>query len=316
MMPMKIAALMLASMALAGLLLSAAGQRAFAHSFATDESATFIVDIKSAKVHIMLAGKNMDDPEAALGHIEHVRTIIDEAMLKEIAERNERIAEDIPAALDDLAAMIEDDEDRSVVVGQLREINGLFAEAISVRIDPEHLEDDTVKALIVAGFVSNALAAYEDYHGIEHTEHEHADETAHDSTDEHASMVEGEHMESSTDEHDSAMEESHSSHMSKRDSLMAAKSFINLAKSTYYREHLGDTNDDAMAAKDGLVELRDIIYGKRSIESATVATHQYIQANLQKAFDLELAEEDNHAEDEHDEEHSGDGEDAEHTEEN
>lgn len=256
-----------------------AGQRAFAHNFATDESATFIVDIKSAKVHLMLAGKNLNNAEVAVGHIEHVHMIIDDEMLNEIAERNERIADDIPAALDDLAAMIESGEDRSVIVGQFHKISNLFAEAVSVRIDPEHLDDPTVKALIVAGFVSNTLESCEMYHGVESTDH--------------SSMEEG-----SMGEHEGMMdsEMTHSTHMSKDDSLQAAKLFIILSKNTFYREDLAaDGNTDAAAAKDGLIELREIIYGKRAIEDATVAAHIHIHANLQKAFELELAGEEGHS---------------------
>lgn len=164
--PKNVATLLLAGMALVGMTYSSASQRAIAHGFQTDESANFIVDIYSAKVHLMLAGRSFDNPDAALLHIEHVNMIVNEDMLAEIAERNERIADDIPAALEDLSEMIENGADRSAIVNQIKDINNLFAEAISVRIEPEHVEDTKVKALIVAGFASDALAAYEKAVGV------------------------------------------------------------------------------------------------------------------------------------------------------
>ncbi len=304
----NIAALLLVGMALAGMTYATAGQRSFAHNFATDESATFIVDMQSAKVHLILAGKSINNSEVAVGHIEHVHMIIDDEMLNEIAERNERIAEDIPAALDELVVMVEDGEDRSIIAGQFREISNLFAEAISVRIDPEHLEDPEVKALIVAGFVSNALAAYEGYHGVEGTDHSGHTEEEEGGEHDEGSMEhteEGEHMEVGS-----------SMHMNNDGSLKAAELFVILAKNAFYREHLADNgNTDALAARDGLIELREIIYGKQSIDDATVAAHINIHANLQKAFELEIAGEEDHSG--HTEEEGGEHDEGsmEHTEE-
>lgn len=262
--PTKMAALVLAGVALVGMTYSAAGQKALAHSFSEDESATFLVNIWAAKVHLMLVGKNLANSDAAIAHIDHVHMIIDDEMLNEIAERNERIAEDIPAALDDLSVMIEDGEDRSAIVGQFREISNLLAEAVSVRIDREHISDPHIQALIVAGLADNALMSYEQAYGL------------------------GEHM--MEDGH--AMEESHeeAGDLVDHDAYIAAKAFATLAKNTFNRERLvNEGNEMAHDVQMGLVELRQAVYAKHSVEDVTVAVHIGVHEKLQHAFDLDLA---------------------------
>ncbi|MEM3159376.1 MAG: hypothetical protein QXJ74_01195 [Nitrososphaera sp.] len=267
--PTKIAALVMAGMALAGMTYAAAGQRAFAHSFTEDESASFLVNVMAAKVHLMLVGKNLDNPEAALAHIDHVHMIIDDEMLNEIAEQNERISADIPAALDDLAAMVESGEERSVIIGQFREISSLLAEAVSVRIDSEHVSDPHVQALIVAGLADNALASYEQAHGL------------------------GEHMmdDGQVMEEDHAMEGDHvaGGDIVDHDAYVAAKAFATLAKNTFYREHLVDEGTEvAHDVQSGLVELREAMYAGHSVEDVTVAVHIGVHEKLREAYGLEI----------------------------
>jgi hypothetical protein len=205
--------------------------------------------------------------------------IIDDEMLNEIAERNERIADDIPAALDELAVMIEEGEERSAIVGQFREISNLLAEAVSVRIDREHISDPHIQALIVAGLADNALMSYEQAYGL------------------------GEHM--MEDGH--AMEESHeqAGEIVDHDAYFAAKAFATLAKNTFFRERLvNEGNEMAHDVQMGLVELRKAVYAKHSVEDVTVAVHIGIHEKLQHAFDLDLA---GHAASDEEGDHMADG---------
>lgn len=268
--PTKMAALLLAGMALVGMTYATAGQRAFAHNFTQDESANFIVNVMAAKVHLMLVGKNLDNTDAALAHMDHVRMIVNDDMLAEIAERNERIATDLPAALDDLAAMIENGEDRSVIVGQFRDISSLLAEAVSVRVDSSQVAETRVKALIVAGLVDNVLASYEQAYGL-------------GASGEHM-MDDGEVMEGGQ------MEGSMDSGIVDHDAWVAAKLFATLAKNAFLREHLEDEGSEmAHQARTGLVELREAVYAEHSIEDITIAVHIGVHEKLRPAFGLEIA---------------------------
>lgn len=253
-----------AALLLAGLLLVAglAGQAAFAHNFTDDESATFLVKVDAVKVHMTLVGRNLGDAETALHHVEHAMMQLDEDTLAEIKERNERLATEIPAAFEELSAMIEDGEPRSAVASQIRAIGSLLAEAVSVRIDSEHLSDPAVRALYVAGLVDSALHSYEAAYGAE--SHEHKDPAAEEGGQMSGNIVD-------------------------RDSYIASKLFTFRAKSMLHMI-AGDaeSQEDAAAARAGLVDLRDAINSRASWEDVTVIVHTRVHENIGQAFGLDL----------------------------
>lgn len=290
--PIKMSALLMAGMALVGMTYSSAGQKAFAHSFTEDESASFLVNIMAGKVQLILVGRNLDNPDAALAHIDQVRMIINDDLLAEVAERNERIASDIPAALDELAIMIESGEDRSVIVGQFRDISSLLAEAVSVRIDSSHVEETHVKALIVAGLVDNVLASYEQAYGL--------------GTFGGHMMDDGQMMED-----DQMTDGSMFTNIVDHDAYVAAKLFATLAKNAFLREHLEDEGSEmAHEARRGLVELRQAVYAESSIEDVTIAVHIGVHEKLRPAFNLQIAGHaapDEHSDEESEDEHMEEG---------
>jgi hypothetical protein len=265
---------------------ASSGQVAFAHTFSGDESAAFLVKADAIKVHMTLVGRNLGDEETALHHIEHAMMQFDEDTMKEIEEKNERLATDIPAAFDKLSAMIEDGEPKTAVAQQIRSISDLLDETVSVRIEGDQLTNSTVQALRVAGLVDEALHSYEAAHGAA-SDHEHDD---------------------------SAMEEE--SHMSAtivdKDSYIASKFFTFKAKSILYKiADSAELQDDATAAREGLVDLRDAISHRSSVDDVTVIVHTHVHENLGHAFGLELeGHDDDHeeSEDEH-EDHEEESED-------
>ena len=131
----RIPSLLLAGMALAGLVYASAGQSALAHNFSGDESANFISAVEKAKVHLQLASKNLRNPEAALDHIDSASMHFDEHVIKKIAEKNQRIAKDLPAAFGKLKTMVLVKSSAANIKKQIGQVNGLLGEAISARID-------------------------------------------------------------------------------------------------------------------------------------------------------------------------------------
>lgn len=254
------AALLLAGLLVAGL---SASQAAFAHNFTEDESATFLVKVDAIKVHMTLVGRNLGDAEAAVAHVEHAAMQLDEQTLAELAERNERLAADIPAAFDELSSMIQSGATKPEVAQQIRSISDLLAEAVSARIDSERLSDPAVRALVVAGLVDNALQSYEAAHGV---------------GGEHGSMDMG--------EGESVAAEG----IVDEDSYVASKLFSFRAKSVFHMvASEAESQDDAATVWSNLVELRDAISSRSSWEDVTVIVHSKVQENLAGAFGLEVA---------------------------
>ncbi len=260
-------ALLLAGLLVAGLV--SAGQAAFAHTFTEDESATFLVKVDSIKVHMTLVGRNLGDSEMAVAHVEHAMMQLDEQTLAELAERNERLATDIPAAFDELSAMIEDGASKPEVAQQIRSISDLLGEAVSARIDAERLSDPAVRALVVAGLTDNALQSYETAYGI-------GSENGSIDMGEGDSMVMGGNQTSGE--------------VVDEDSYVASKLFTFKAKSTFHMiADEAESQDDAAAVWSNLVELRDAISNRSSWEDVTIIVHTKVQENLASAFGLEVA---------------------------
>jgi hypothetical protein len=282
------AALLLAGLLVAGIATVSAGQAASAHTFSGDESADFLAKVDAVKIHMTLVGRNLGDEEAALHHVEHAMMQFDEGDLDEIEEKNARLATDIPAAFEELSVMIEGGESKPAIVQQIRGISDLLAEAIDVRIEPDQLTNSTVQATRVSVLINHALSSYEAAHGAA-SDHEH-------------DATEQDHEEGSGHASDGIVD---------KDSYIAAKLFTYKAKSTFYRISADAPDGQAsMAAREGLVDLRDAVKSQSSLEDVTVTVHTKVHQNIMDAFGLELAaaEEEDHEhadEEEHEEDHMG-----------
>jgi hypothetical protein len=286
------AALLLAGLLVAGIATVSAGQAASAHTFSGDESADFLAKVDAIKIHMTLVGRNLGDEEAALHHVEHAMMQFDEGDLDEIGEKNARLATDIPASFEELSVMIEGGESKPAIAQQIRGISDLLAEAIDVRIEPDQLTNSTMQATRVSVLINHALSSYEAAHGAA-SDHEH-DATEDNEGSGHAS--------------DGIVD---------KDSYIAAKLFTYKAKSTFYRISADAPDGQAsMAAREGLVDLRDAVKSHSSLEDVTVTVHTRVHQNIMDAFGLELAaaEEEGHEhadeveheeEGEHEEDHTG-----------
>lgn len=141
------------------------GQRALAHTFSGDESATFLTMIEQLRVQTMLVQENIDDPESAAHHAEHAAEALTDEAIQELAEKNERIAQDLPASLEELQSAAESGQgDVEQLAG---DIDALLGEAVSVRIEQDQLNNSTLQALVVANLIDEALVHYGEAVGFE-----------------------------------------------------------------------------------------------------------------------------------------------------
>jgi hypothetical protein len=119
--------------------------------------------IEEIRVQTMLA-QNSDDPELAAHHAEHAAEALTDDAIEELAERNERIATDLPASLEELESAAEAGEGVEQIAG---DIDSLLGEAVDVRIEPDQLTNSTIRALVVANLVDEALVHYGEAVGFE-----------------------------------------------------------------------------------------------------------------------------------------------------
>jgi hypothetical protein len=208
--------------------------------------------VEKAKVHLQLASKNLRNSEAALAHVDSAAKHFDEHAIKEIAEKNERIAKDLPAAFGKLKNMIIVKSSSTNIKKQIALVNGLLGEALSARVDRAHQRDGDVQALVFAQMVSQALQAYE--HASEAGEHGH---------DNNSSKLEHE----------------------------TAKAFVSKATTMYSKVNrmAPEGSEDEMAkVKSSLTELKNAINRHKPVDEVMVIVHGKVHDNLIKAFDLKL----------------------------
>ena len=277
----KILALLVAGMALAGLAVAPAGQVALAHNFSGDESANFISAVEKAKVHLQLASKNLRNSEAALAHVDSAAMHFDEHAIKEIAEKNERIAKDLPAAFNKLKNMIIVKSSSANIKKQITQVNGILGEALSARVDRAHQRDGEVQALVFAQMVSQALQAYEHANGAV-AGGEHGHDSGGSSGEKTSSSSGSGHSSHSSSGHDS------------NDSRLAhetAKAFVSKATTMYSKVNrmAPEGSEDEMAkVKSSLTEIKNAINRHKPVDEVTIIVHGKVHDNLIKAFDLKL----------------------------
>lgn len=240
---------------------------AFAHNFSGDESAEFIVAVEKIDAHLGLVTQNLgvDDVELAATHAERAAAGLDDHMVDEIAERNERIADELPASLDDLSETLAGADQFVQGVGEkVSNSQSLLAEAVSVRIEGEQLSNSTVQALVIAGLADEVLAEYGAAFGEE-------------------------------DEHGHEAEESggNSTEVVDLTSLQVAQSLVARMSERYAELEAPDGSEGAFEALgDGISELQAAVDSESPVDDVTVLTHRQVHANLGEAFGLALEDDD------------------------
>ncbi|MEP0824846.1 MAG: hypothetical protein HRF40_05115 [Nitrososphaera sp.] len=181
-------AVALAGMMLLGAILVAVPSQqrnAYAHTFSGDESAGFLELVENIKIELGLVQSNLASNNMTLAHehAEHAHDYIDEHVVSEIAERNQRLATDLPAALEDLLSSVSTSTEQQIQT-KIQNINDLLGETVSVRVEQSQLSNSTVHALVLANLLTSISyqghGHYEIAVGIgEHHTHGQDEEDAH-----------------------------------------------------------------------------------------------------------------------------------------
>jgi hypothetical protein len=157
----------LASAILVGSAVGSASFRAYAHTFHGDENVAFLTMVQQIKVETSLAGNNTSNKEVADHHVEHAAQALDNSTLKEIAEKNQRIATDLPQSIQQVKTSIDSGASPDEVKQNVQMLSDLLDEATDVRIEKTQVTNTTVQATVVANLVNEALEHYGEAVGFE-----------------------------------------------------------------------------------------------------------------------------------------------------
>jgi hypothetical protein len=142
-----------------------------AHNFSTNESAAFLAMTDALIAEVQLVQQNLVNNNMSLAsdHSNKALVLITDDVNKEIAERNQRLSDDLNTDLASLMASTESafgnnaTSDTDILV---EDINGILDEIVSARIDPDQLNNSTTHALRMVELVDKLLTNYGDAYAI------------------------------------------------------------------------------------------------------------------------------------------------------
>lgn len=159
---------------IAGSLLIPANYFAYAHTFSTGESADFLSLIEQVKAETAAISMNLQDNNLALAqaHADKVPGLLTNSTLDEIYEVNTRIASDLESSLEQIEANLTSlasstpqgqmiPQDRIQSINEVvTSVDGLLAEAATVRVESDQRNNATTWALALADLVNVVLSDY------------------------------------------------------------------------------------------------------------------------------------------------------------
>jgi hypothetical protein len=158
---------------LAGSLLISASHIAYAHTFSTSESAHFLSLVEQIKAETGLVTMNLENNNATLAqaHAEKASSLLDNSTLDEIREVNTRIADSLETGLEQLEENVTSlpsgmqgqqvPQDRIQGINDtVTSLNDILAEAVTVRIESDQLNNATTWAMVLADLTNVVLSNY------------------------------------------------------------------------------------------------------------------------------------------------------------
>jgi hypothetical protein len=142
---------------LAMLLISSSPQISlFAHTFSPVESASFLSLVDQIKSALLPIKQDISsNVTLAREQAQYAKLLLNESVLKELKERNQRIATELLRMLNSIQNITVENVDDN-----LSKINDLLAESVNVRIQNDQLKNVTVQALVFANDVNKISDEY------------------------------------------------------------------------------------------------------------------------------------------------------------
>lgn len=147
---------------------------AYAHTFSTNESAEFLSLTDQVRAETALVIMNLENNNATLAqaHAEKASSLLDNNTLDEIWEVNTRIADSLETGLEQLEgdvtsltsgmqAQQQVPQDRIQTINNtVTSLNDVLAEAVTVRVESEQLDNATTWAMTLADLANVVLSDY------------------------------------------------------------------------------------------------------------------------------------------------------------
>ena len=121
-------------------------QNVYAHIFTTDETASFLSFADQLQVESELVQTNLINNNLSLAqkHANKAASLLSPSIIVEIAEKNQKVADDLTTAVDDLQKITSSSDKHRQMVNQLvSQINATLGEAVTIRLEQEQRKDSS-----------------------------------------------------------------------------------------------------------------------------------------------------------------------------
>lgn len=252
-------------------------QLAYAHTFSGNESAAFIATVGVLRTEIRLINSTVSTNSSLAN--EHAKIAVEHLSSNDtdqLAERNKRIATDLPNELSALQNMTSNLSPTNVtgiaaVKQKVSNTDSLLSEALSVRVEPDQLTNATVYGTAVADLVNETLERYSEALGI----------GANTSTISSSSST---NM-SVTSSNATAIVKNFADYQSTQGLVNTTMETFNKTKSL-----ANTTNTNALSKVDNdLVQLRGMIDNKTGYSQIAMSVYNTIYPDLNSALNLGLS---------------------------
>jgi hypothetical protein len=115
-------------------------QNVYAHIFTTDDTASFLSFADQLQVESELVQTNLINNNLSLAqkHANKAASLLSPSIIVEIAEKNQKVADDLTTAVDNLQKITSSSDKQQQMVNQLvSQINTTLGEAVTIRIEQE-----------------------------------------------------------------------------------------------------------------------------------------------------------------------------------
>ena len=247
-----------------------------AHTFSPNESASFLSLVDQIKSALSTIKSDVStNLTLAKEQGQYARTLVTNDTTKELKERNERISTELLQMLDSLQNITTQNVDANLTT-----LDDVLAEAVTVRIDQDHLENATIQALAFANDINKILDEY--------TTAFMKDGVAN---------VSDMNMSSMNMNQNHSMDNMKSNSSSEQDiknlaAYQRASTLISIATDRFNVELKEKSNATSTIDEvvKGLEQLKISVHSKSPTSSVMSIVHGEIHPNLQTAFNLQLAQ--------------------------
>jgi hypothetical protein len=142
---------------------------AYGHTFSPNESASFLSFVDQIQVESELVQTNLANGSTSLAqeHAKKAGSLLTSNITAEIAEENQRVANELTRAINDLQDISLSPQQAGSIDQLVSDINSILGEAESTRIEQENLENATIQALAFADLVNRILENYGNAYAVD-----------------------------------------------------------------------------------------------------------------------------------------------------